>query len=379
MKKVFVFSLLMMVVLSVLLAGCSTETAAAPDATEEITIAVAAPLSGDYAQYGNAFRRATELKAEEINAAGGILGKELKLTFLDDRNDAREATNVAQRLVGDKKVLGVIGHFSSTASLAASSVYEEGGLVQLSPTTSHPDFTKQGQYMFRNINTQAVEAPIAADMVVNLMDKKRIAVIYINNDWGITARDHFVEAAEALGGEIVAEETFIGGQTQDFTSTLTSIHSKNPDIIFLGTFYAETGMIAQQMKQLGYDYPLAGLSSLYNEELIKLAGDAVEGLYMTSNFFPGDERPAAKEFVDKFRDAHGQVPNQFAAVAYESLGMLAGAIETAGEDRAAIRNELAKIADYEGVTGSITFSKDRDVIKEMSIIKIQNGEFVIAQ
>ncbi|AOY74822.1 ABC transporter substrate-binding protein [Clostridium formicaceticum] len=378
MKKAIVLILTLSMIF-LLLAGCTSTTEKASGELEEITIAVAAPLSGDYAQYGSAFRMGTELKAKEINEAGGIDGKQVKLTFLDDRNDAREATNVAQRLVDDEKVTAVIGHFSSTASLAAASVYEAGGLVQFSPTTSHPDFTGEGNYMFRNINTQAIEAPIAADMVVNQLDKKKIAVIYINNDWGITARDHFVEEAKNLGAEIVAEETFIGGQTQDFTSTLTKINNVNPDVIFLAAFYTETGMIAQQMKQLGYDIPLAGLSSLYNEELIKLAGDSVNGLYLTTNFFPDDENAAISTFIESFRTAYNQEPDQFAAVAYDTLGVLAKAIEKAGTDRAAIRDELAKTADYEGVTGNITFNENRDVVKTMSVLQIQDGEFVLVK
>lgn len=378
MKRIIVLILISLMMLSVV-AGCTNTADKLAADGDEITVAVAAPLTGDYAQYGNAFRTATELKAKEINDQGGINGKQLKLTFLDDRNDAREATNVAQRLVEDNKVVGVIGHFSSTASLAAASVYEDGGLVQFSPTTSHPDFTQQGSFMFRNINTQAIEAPIAADMVVNRLGKEKIAVIYINNDWGITARDHFVEAAKDLGGDIVAEETFIGGQTQDFTSILTKINESSPDIIFLAAFYTETGMIAQQMKQLGYDIPLAGLSSLYNEELISLAGSSVEGLYLTTNFFPNEENTIISSFVNNYAEAYGQEPNQFAAVAYDTLGMLAKAIEKAGTDRGAIRDELAKMADYEGVTGNITFNENRDVIKTMSVLQIKDGKFVIVK
>jgi len=373
MKKKIIVLLSVIMIVGLIATGCAGSKTSTD--TNEVVVAVTAPFTGDYAQYGNAFKTATELKQKEINETGGINGKTLKLEFYDDKNDAKEASNIAQRLVDDKSVLGVIGNFSSSASLAAASVYESGGLVQFSPTASHTDFTKQGNYMFRNINTQAIEAPMAADMVVNEMNKEKIAVIYINNDWGITAKDHFIEAATDIGGTIVAEESFIGGQTQDFTSILTKINGTNPDVIFIAAFYSETGMIAQQLQQLGYDYPLAGLSALYNEELIKLAGDTVEGLYLTTNFFPSESDTIVTDFLNDYKEAYGQEPDQFAAVAYDTLGMLAKAIEVAGEDRVAIRDELAKISDYEGVTGNTTFNENRDVIKTMRILQIQDGKF----
>ncbi|QUH25609.1 ABC transporter substrate-binding protein [Serpentinicella alkaliphila] len=374
MNKKITILLSLLLALGLFVTGCGN-TNTSVQSSSEVVVAVAAPLTGDYAQYGNAFKMATELKAREINEAGGINGKTLKLAFYDDKNDAKEAANIAQRLVDDKNILGVIGNFSSSASLAAASVYEAGGLVQFSPTSSHSDFTKQGNYMFRNINTQAIEAPMAANMVVNEMGKEKIAVIYINNDWGITAKDNFINAVNDIGGTIIAEESFIGGQTQDFTSILTKINGVKPDVIFVAAFYSETGMIAQQLQQLGYDYPLAGLSALYNEELIKLAGDTVEGLFLTTNFFPSDSDELVNNFLNNFKEAYGQDPDQFAAVAYDTLGMLAKAIEIAGEDRAAIRDELAKIANYEGVTGNTTFNENRDVIKTMRILQIQDGKF----
>lgn len=372
------FSLIaILITFALIFTGCTDTGNDTQDTAKdgEITIAVACPLTGDYAQYGEAFKRATALKVKEVNENGGIDGKKIKIELMDDKNDPKEATNVAQRLVSNKNVVGVVGHFSSTACLAAAPVYQKAGLVEFSPTSSHPDFTKQGTYMFRNINTQEIEGPIVADMVVNRMKGKKIAVIYINNDWGITAKDNFIKAAEKLGAEIVAEEMFIGSQTKDFTPTLTKINEQKPDVIFLAAFYSETGMIAQQMKQLGYDYPIAGLSSLFNEELLKLAGDAVEGINLPTNFFPGDPNPVVTDFLSAYEKEYGAEPDQFAAVAYDTMGMMIEAIKKAGPDRTAIREELAKIKDYNGVTGIITFNENRDVVKTMKILEIKDGKF----
>jgi branched-chain amino acid transport system substrate-binding protein len=370
-KLSLVVSLILILALGV--TGCASKSSG--EGAGEIKIAVVGPLTGDSAQYGQAFQRATELMAKKVNDAGGVKGKKIKLEVLDDKNDAKEATNIAQKLVSDKSVVGVIGHFSSTASLAAAPIYQREGLVEFSPTSSHPDFTKQGTFMFRNVNTQAIEGPIIADFAVKDLNKKNIAVIYINNDWGITAKDNFVKRAKELGANITAVEPFIGGQTKDFTPTITKIKGTNPDLLFLAAMYSETGMIAQQLKQLNYNIDLLGTSSLNNEQLIKLAGPAVEGLYLTNNFFLNDPSENVQNFAKEFKAAYGVEPDQFAAVAYDSLGMMVEALKVSGPDRTKLRDALAGIKDYNGVTGKTTFNENRDVVKNMIIMKIKDGKF----
>lgn len=368
--------LVLLIATTLVAAACTPTTTTGTETSGMISIAVTAPLSGDYAQYGEAFRTATELKAAEINEAGGINGQQVQLSFFDDQNDSREAANIAQRLVDDQSITAVIGPFSSTAALAGAPIYQRGELVQLSPTASHPDFTAQGSYMFRNINTQATEGPIVADLLVNTLQAKRVAIIYINNDWGLTTKDNVGSAVENLGGEVVAEESYMDGQARDFSATLTRLAGLNPDVIFIAGFYAETGAIAQQMIQLGIDIPLAGPSSLFNEALIDLAGDAVEGLVVTSNFFPDERAEKIAAFVDAYRESYDSTPNQFAAVAYDSLGMLAQAIKDANStNRQAVRDTLAQIENYPGVTGLTSFDENRDVIKKMTVLEIRDGEF----
>lgn len=377
-KKVFTLILVVTLITSLLLVGCGdSKKGTADNSSNTIKIAVAGPMTGDYAQYGEAFKRATSLKAKEINDAGGINGKKIELIVLDDKNDAKEATNVAQKLISDEDIVGLIGHFSSSACLAAAPVYQKAGLVELSPTSSHPRFTKQGTYMFRNVNTQEVEGPIAAEFAVNDLGKKKIAIIYINNDWGITAKDNFISRAEELGADIVACETFIGGQTKDFTPTITKIREAEPDLVFLAAMYSESGMIAQQIKQMNYDIDLLGTSALNNEQFLKLAGDSIEGLYLTNNFFAQDPKPMVQNFIKEFKDEYGVEPDQFAALAYDSLGMMAQALKVSGNDRAKLRDELAKIKNYEGVTGKTTFNENRDVIKEMVILQVKDNKFTL--
>mgnify|MGYP000878736096 FL=1 len=373
MKRIFMS--IVLVVIMLVTSACSSREASAPG--KEIYIALAAPLTGDYAQYGESFKKAIDLHVKAINEKGGVKGALIKIEAFDDKNDAKEATNIAQKLVSDKKFVAVIGHFGSTPSMAAAPVYQKGGLVEFSPTSSHPEFTSQGIYMFRNVNTQAVEGPILGEVAVNKLKKNKIAVIYINNDWGLVTKDKFIEKAEALGASIVASEPFIGGQTKDFTPTLTKIKELEPDLLFIAAMYSDTGLILQQAKQLKLEVPILGPSSLNNAQLITMAGEAAEGVYLTSNFFPEDPNSIVKGFVEEYKKAYGVEPDQFAAVAYDTLGMLVKAIETAGTDRKAIRDALAQIKDYEGVTGKTSFDENRDVQKAMVTLQIRDGKFVL--
>lgn len=378
-KKMLLIATALTLITSIGLTGCGNKSENTQNNTKEkeYKIAVIGPMTGDYAQYGQAFQRGTELKAKEINDAGGVNGVKVKTVMLDDKNDPKEAANIAQKIVSDKEYVAVVGNFSSTACLAGAPIYQKAGIVQLSPTSSHPEFTKQGTYMFRNVNTQEIEGPMAAEYAVKVLGKKNIAVIYINNDWGITAKDNFIKGVKAQGGNIVAEETFIGGQTKDFTPTITKIKAANPDLLYIAAMYSEGGMIAQQIKQLNYKIDMLGASSLNNEQLIKLAGQSVEGMYVTSNFFPGDPTKKVKDFLTKYKETYGVEADQFAAQAYDSLGMVGEALKTSGEDKAKLRDALQNIKDYDGVTGVTNFNENRDVIKTMVLLQIKDGKFTL--
>lgn len=356
-----------------LLALVSISAVSAP---KEIRIAVCGPMTGDYAQYGQSFKRGSELMAKLVNEAGGVNGAKIKIEIMDDKNEQKEGINVAQRLVSDKGIVAVVGHFASGVCLATAPVYQRGGLVQASPTSSHPDFTKQGTYMFRNCNTQEVEGPAGAEFIINQMGKKNIAVIYINNDWGLTAKDCFVKGVKDRGGRIVAAEPFIGGQTRDFTPMLTKINAAKPDIIYLAAMYADAGMIAQQLKRLGYGIEMFGNSSVYNQMFIDLAGSAVDDVFLTASFFAEEPAPEVQTFVSSFKKEYGIIPDQFAALAYDTTGVVIEALKVSGPDRAKLRDALAHIKDYPGVTGNTTFDENRDAKKGVLVLKIENGKFV---
>ena len=357
-------------------AGCGSGGSPAAKAPAEISLGLTAPLTGDYAEYGTVFKNAAELAIEKVNAQGGVNGKKLKLVTGDSKADPKEAANIAQKFASDANIYAVIGDFTSTAALAGAPIYQKNGLVQLSPTSSHPDFTKQGTYIFRNIASQAVEGPALAEYTVKDLKKKRVAVVYIKNDWGLVAQEHFVKKAKELGAEVVAIEPYLPEQGKDFSAIITKTNEQKPDLLYLGMMYTDGALFAQQVKKANLDAALCGTGALYSSELIKLGGSAVEGLYLTVSFFPGDPRPEVQEFVKSYEAKYGKLPTQFAAQAYDATNLIIEALKKGATDRKTLRDNLAAIKDFPGVTGKTTFDENRDVNKTLSRLVIKDGKYI---
>ncbi len=169
---------------------------------EPIYIAFSGPLTGNYAEYGQNWQKAINLAVGWINAAGGVNGRPLEIVYGDSKSDPKESAALAQKYTSDPKFVAEIGDFTSTACMAAQPIYDRAGMVQLSPTASHPKFAPGSIWSFGIIGTQAGEGPFMARYAVQLLGKKKIAVLYINNDWGIATKDYFIKAAKEMGAEI---------------------------------------------------------------------------------------------------------------------------------------------------------------------------------
>ena len=350
---------------------------AAADSKGDVYIGVSAPLTGDNAEYGSYFKTAVLLAQQQINARGGIKGRKLQVMIEDSKADPKEAILIAQKFVSDPKVLGVVGDFNSSASMAAAEIYNDGGLVQISPTASHPDFTKKGEYIFRAGTTQSTEASFLARWAIQGLGHKRIATIYINNDWGLVANRVFVDTAKQLGVNIASQEAFLPGD-KDFTASLTKIKESKPDLVFLATQWADAAVIATQMKKLDLKAELMGPGSLSTENLIKNAGDAVEGIRANAIYFAADTRPISAKYTKDYTAAYGKTPHDHTALSYDAVMLLANAMERGGFDRKAVRDALASTS-YEGVTGKFKFDADRNPVKDFVKIQVIGGKWALAK
>ena len=220
-------------------------------AGDVVKIGLSAPLTGDWAEYGNDFKNSCQLVFDRVNKNGGIKGKQVELVIEDSRGDPKEAVLIAEKLVANPEIIAEIGDFSSSCCMAAAPVYEKANMTQLSPTSSHMDFTKKGENMFRVVATQGFEGPYNARWAVKELGKKKLATIYINNDWGVDANKYFIEEAKKLGAEIVAEEAFTPGE-KDFTAILSKLKRLEPELVYMPTFYADAAAILNQAKRLRF-------------------------------------------------------------------------------------------------------------------------------
>ncbi|HYH04262.1 MAG TPA: ABC transporter substrate-binding protein [Bacillota bacterium] len=361
----------------VLLSSIVLTAVAFAGAAGTFKIGLSAPITGNFAEYGENFKYSVLMAADKINASGGIKGRKLIVEVQDSKGDPKEAALIAQKFVQDQEIVATIGEFSSTSSLAAAPIYERNGLVQLSPTASHPDFAKSGEYMFGIIGTQDAEGPFNARYIAKKYLKlKSVAAIYVNNDWGVVTKDRFVAAAKKEGLKIISQQPFFETE-KDFNAVLTKARAGNPDGIFIAAMYNEAALISRQIKKLGWKVKLMAPSSVFSEKMLEIGGDAVEGLATNTFFALNDPDPKVQTYITEFKKRAGRNPNLHAASAYDSTLILADAIKKAGFDRKAIRNQLAKTKNFPGITGKVTFTPVGDVVRKYKVMVIENGQWVV--
>jgi branched-chain amino acid transport system substrate-binding protein len=345
---------------------------------EPVTIGVSGPLTGQNAQYGAQWKKGFDLALGEVNANGGVKGRPLQYVFEDSQADPRQTVAIAQKFVSDPKIVVEVGDFSSTASMAASAIYQRAGLVQFGFTNSHPNFTKGGDFIWSNSVSQADEQPRLAKYAADLGFKK-LAVLYLNTDWGRASQNLFTESAKGDGMEVVASEGYQPDE-KDFRSTLVRVRDAKPDAIVLISYYADGVLITRQIRSVGLSTPIVASGSIYSPKFLELAGDAANGVFTESNFFPGDTRPEVQNFVTKFRAKYNEEPDDFNAVAYDTIILLAAVIDKYGIDRTAIRDGLAEIKDVPSVIyGKATFDKQtRRVAGARAVyLVVKNGVFTL--
>lgn len=347
---------------------------------QDLFVGYQLPLTGSQSQYGEVFRNAATMQLEKFNAAGGVAGRKVQIVFEDSKSDPKEAVNIARKFVDDKRIVAVLGDFASGPSMAAGEVYGKEGVAQLSQTASHPDFLKVSNWQFRNITTQAQEGPFNARWMRDA-GVKTVAVIGLQNDWGLSATGEFAKAFEAAGGKVTSTELFNPG-TRDFKAILTKVAQGKPEAIYFAMFYEEGALILQQARQLNINARLFSASPFYAPKLLELAGPAAEGVLLSTTFVADSAAPHVQSFVAEYTKRFGGAPNQFAAQAYDAVGIMLEALKRVGPGatRAQMREALAATANYPGVTGATTFDRaTREPNKTLAKLQIKGGKFVAAQ
>ncbi len=355
---------------------CLIAFSSAP-AQEPIVIGLSAPMTGQYSGYGETFRNAIDIAFDDINDKGGVRGRKLQLRVGDSEGLPTRAKRVAREFGRDAGILAVIGDFTSSCSMAARPIYQRNNLVQLSPTASHPAYALGSPYSFGIVGTQDSESIFMARAAVETLEKKKIAVVYINNDWGVAAQKFFVEEARRLGAEVVAAEPYLEQET-DFSNIMNRIRDAEPELLYICSMYQDGVALMKQKQEMGWDnLTVVGPSSLHSPKLLEMGGDAVNGLILGTKFFAGNPKPGVQQFVDTYRQRYSQTPDQFAALAYDSAVLLAGAIEKAGTDRTAVRDALASLEAFSGVTGDAEFREYGDARRSATLLQVKDGQFIL--
>lgn len=361
-----------------LLTLATSLTPIAAFAEDSVKIGYQLPLTGNTAQYGQGFHDAAEIALTKFNASG-MLPVPVEIIYEDSRSDAKEGVTIARKFVDDDDIVGVLGDFTSTVSMAAAQVYKKAGMVQLSQSASHPDFAKISKWQFRNITTQDQEGAVNAKWMMENGIKK-VAVVAEQTDWGQSAANGFIEPFEAAGGEVVYTEFFNRGLA-DFRSIITKIEGHEPDAIYTGFFYEDGAQFLKQVKQLGANTPVYSTSAAYNDTLIELAGDATEGLFLTATFLPSRQDENVQSFVTEWKKTHDSAPGQFPAQAYDAVNIMLEAVVKAYPDisRESLRDAVAVTTDFPGVTGNTSFDENGESLKELTKATVSNGVFVEVQ
>jgi branched-chain amino acid transport system substrate-binding protein len=346
-----------------------------------IKFAAAGPMSGPSAETGIRMRAGIELAVKEINDSGGIAGKKVVVDFFDDEGKPESAASVAQKIASDPDVIAVIGHINSSASMAALPIYARAGLTQTSGNSSSWKLTHMGfNNIFRVIINDQGQSPVLTRHVIVNENRKRIAIIYENSDYGKGALESARKTAAELGAQVVAAETYQNGVDRDFAAQLTKIKAANPDALILISQYGEGGPILSQAYRLGLTTDgkvlRAGFDGLRQKAFVPLAGkEAAEGILIFASFNSLSDAPKTAEFREKTMRLFGHPPTEQEAHNYDIVYLYKAAIEK-GATKATMSKVLASIS-MEGVSGHLAFDEFGDVKgKEMVIFTVKNGEFV---
>lgn len=361
--------------ISIGLTGCN-KPAGSGGGGDTIKVGEYASLTGSEATFGQSSHNGTQLAVDQLNAAGGVLGKKIDLITEDDQSQSGMPATVVRKLISSDGVVAVLGEVASSRSLEAAPICQEYKIPMISPASTNPKVTEVGDYIFRVCFIDPFQGTVMANFARKTLNLQRVAILKeVSSDYSLGLAKFFKEGFVADGGQIVAEEDYSHGD-KDFSAQLTAIKAANPDGIFVPGYYTEVGLIVLQAKQLGINCPIFGGDGWESSSLVPIGGAALEGDYFSTHFSPDDTSPAVQDFVKAYQDRYHETPDAMAALGYDSAMILADAIKRAGStDGDKIRDALAATKDFHGVTGVISMDADRNASKPAVILTIKNGKF----
>lgn len=344
-------------------------------ASNTVRIGLFQSLTGETATFGQNTRKGAELALEQINAAGGVHGKQLELVVYDTQSKPEETSAVVTKMITQDNVVGIIGEVASRLSLVAADKAMQFKTPMLSSASTNPDVTKKGPYVFRICFIDPFQGEVMAKFASENLNAKTAAVIRdVKQDYSVGLADFFIKAFTAKGGKIVTDISYQSGET-DFRAQLTDVKGKKPDVVFIPGYYGDVALIVQQARKLGLNQPLLGGDGWESEDLVKVAGKGpLENTYFSNHYAPDTTDPAAQAFIEAFKAKHSDRPDAMAALGFDAVHVMADALKRSpAVGREELKAALTSTKDFAGVTGKITLDGDRNAVKSAVVLKNVNG------
>ena len=349
-------------------------------AGDSIPIGEYASLTGKEAAFGQSSHKGTLLAVEEINKAGGVLWKQLRLITEDTQSKQGESATGVRKLISRDKVVAVLGEVASGRSMEAASVCQPAKIPMISPSSTNPKVTEAGDYIFRVCFTDDFQGQVLAKFAANSLKIKNVAILSdATSAYSDGLSSYFINHFGKMDGKISVQQKFNGGD-KDFRAQLTSIKAANPQGIFVPGYYTDVGLIVAQARQLGITVPIFGGDGWEAPQLYQIGGDALKNTYYTTHFYYESTEAKIQDFVKNFKAKFNEVPDAMAALGYDSAYVLADAIKRANSiEPAKIRDALAATKDFEGVTGKTTIDAQRNASKPAVILTLEGQAFKLME
>lgn len=345
-------------------------------AADTLKVGVVSPITGATATFGQENVNGIKLAYEKLKKASG---RKFELVIEDDKSDAIESTNATRKLLNVDKISAMIGEPTSSLALASAPIVQEAKIPFITPTATNIKVTQVGNFISRACFTDDFQGVVMAKFAVNTLKKKKGLVLVENtSDYSKGLAKSFTDEFLKLGGKLASTEelTYVAKDT-DFQSLLRKVKRANPDFIFVPGYYVEVGLIIKQARALGINVPFMGGDGWDSPKLFEIAGAAIKGSYISNHFAPDDKDPIVQNFVKEYTKTYGVKPGGFAALGYDSVGIMNAAIQKAKSTKPAdINAALVATKDYQGVTGKITFDKDRNPRKAAVVLEANETGFV---
>jgi len=365
MKRICSLVVILLIICGLIWVSCQKKV-------EEKVVKIGAilPLTGPGAPYGESEKKGMDLAIKHVNARE----HNIKLIYEDSQTNPSVGVSAARKLIQIDKVKVILGALASSVTLAIAPIAEKNEIVLITPGSSNPEISRAGDYIFRLYPSDDYQGKILAEWAIR-SNIKRVAILYVNNDFGKGLMTKFSKVFENKGGEVIIAEAYDQGET-NFRSYLTKIGASKAQGLFIIASGQENATILIQAKELGIKTQIFAPDSFKDENVIKTSGYAAEGVICAAPHFGlYDKRAHVRKFVEAYKATYGTEPNVFAAYGYDVVSLISSLINQLGYDAEKIKNALYKI-QYEGVTGPISFDKNGDLNAEMDLFVVKNGVFI---